>query len=91
MGENGLSAADIAAVTDKNNYGYPYPVYPYGGFGGGFGNSGFGGDSSWIWLILILALFGRIQWKRKRRLWRRFQQRLCLAIKRTKRNYAKYQ
>ena len=38
--------------TDRN-YGYPYPVY-----GGGFGNSGFGGDSSWLWLIIILALFG---------------------------------
>jgi hypothetical protein len=52
MGENGLSAADVAAVTDRN---YPYPVMPYGG---GFGNSGFGGDSSWLWLIIILALFG---------------------------------
>lgn len=51
MGENGLSAADIAAVTDKN---YVYPSMPYGGFG----NSGFGGDSSWLWLIIILALFG---------------------------------
>ena len=55
MGDNGLSAADIAAVTDKN-YGYPYPVYPYGGGFGG--NSGFGADSSWLWLIIILALFG---------------------------------
>ena len=54
MGEN-LSPADISAVvgnTDRN-FGYPYPVY-----GGGFGNSGFGGDGSWIWFILILALFG---------------------------------
>lgn len=51
MGDNGLSAADIAAVTDKN---YVYPSMPYGGFG----NSGFGGDSSWLWLIIILALFG---------------------------------
>ena len=56
MGENGLSAADVAAVTDRNNgFAYPYPVMPYGG---GFGNSGFGGDSSWLWLIIILALFG---------------------------------
>jgi hypothetical protein len=56
MGDN-MSPADVAAVvgnTDRN-YGYPYPVY-----GGGFGNSGFGGDSSWLWLIIILALFGRM-------------------------------
>ena len=56
MGENGLSAADVAAVTDKNNgFAYPYPVMPYGG---GFGNSGFGNGDSWLWLIVILALFG---------------------------------
>jgi len=58
MGDN-LSPADISAVvgnTDRNNFGYPYPVYPYGGgFGGGFGN-GYGGD--WLWIIIILALFG---------------------------------
>ena len=52
MGENGLSAADVAAVTDRN---YPYPVMPYGG---GFGNSGFGSNGDWLWLIVILALFG---------------------------------
>ena len=54
MGDN-MSPADLAAVvgnTDRNN-GYAYPVY-----GGGFGNSGFGGDASWLWLIVILALFG---------------------------------
>ena len=60
MNEN-LSPADISAVvgnTDRNNgFGYAYPVFPYGaGFGGGYGNTGYGGD--WIWLILILALFG---------------------------------
>lgn len=58
MGDN-LSPADIKAVLGDNNNGvaYPYPVYG-GNFGGGFGN-GFGnGDGSWIWLILILALFG---------------------------------
>ena len=55
MGDN-LSPADIKAVVDgNNNNGFAYPVYPYGG---GFGNSGFGGDSSWLWLIIILALFG---------------------------------
>ena len=56
MGDN-LSPADVAAVvgnTDRN-FAYPYPVYN-AGFGGGFG-SGFG-DGSWIWIILILALFG---------------------------------
>jgi len=56
MGDN-MSPADVAAVvgnTDRNNgFAYPYPMY-----GGGFGNSGFGGDSSWLWLIIILALFG---------------------------------
>lgn len=56
MNDN-MSPADVAAVvgnTDRNN-GFAYPVFPYGG---GFGNSGFGGDGSWLWIILILALFG---------------------------------
>ena len=56
MGDN-MSPADVAAVvgnTDRNNgVAYSYPVY-----GGGFGNAGFGGDSGWLWLIIILALFG---------------------------------
>lgn len=56
MGDN-MSPADVAAVvgnTDRNNgAAYSYPVY-----GGGFGNAGFGGDSGWLWLIIILALFG---------------------------------
>ena len=58
MGEN-LSPADISAVvgnTDRN-VGYAYPVFPYGG---GYGNSGFGNGSDWLWVILLLALFGRI-------------------------------
>lgn len=58
MGDN-MSPADVAAVvgnTDRNNgFAYGYPVFPYGG---GYGNSGFGGDGSWLWLIIILALFG---------------------------------
>ena len=56
MGESTApSVADIAAVVD-NNRGYGYPVFPYGG---GYGNSGaFGGDGSWLWVIIILALFG---------------------------------
>ena len=56
MNDN-MSPADVAAVvgnTDRN-YGFGYPVFPYGG---GFGNSGFGTDGGWIWIILILALFG---------------------------------
>ena len=54
MGENGLTAADVRSVVDASNSSYPYPVYMNGG--NGFGNTGFGGD--WVWLILILALFG---------------------------------
>ena len=54
MGENGLTAADVRSVVDASNGSYPYPVYMNGG--NGFGNAGFGGD--WVWLILILALFG---------------------------------
>ena len=58
MNEN-MSPADVAAVvgnTDRNNGFAYYPVFPYGGGFGG--NSGFGGDGSWIWFLLILALFG---------------------------------
>ena len=56
MGDN-MSPSDVRAVVDASNgsngIAYPYPVY-----GGGYGNSGFGGDSSWLWLKIILALFG---------------------------------
>lgn len=56
MGDN-MTPADVAAVvgnTDRN-VAYGYPVFPYGG---GYGNSGFGNGSDWIWVILLLALFG---------------------------------
>lgn len=53
MNDNGLSPADIKAVVGDDRGGYAYPAMPYGGFG-----NGFGGDSSWLWLIIILALFG---------------------------------
>lgn len=57
MGDN-LSPSDVRAVVDASNgsngFAYPYPVYG-GGFGG---NTGFGGDASWLWLIIILVLFG---------------------------------
>lgn len=55
MGDN-MSPADVRSVIDASNgsngFAYPYPMY-----GGGFGNS-FGGDGGWLWLIVILALFG---------------------------------
>ena len=58
MGDN-MSPADVAAVvgnTDRNNgFAYPYPVYGMGG-NGGFGGNGY--NSDWIWIILLLALFG---------------------------------
>lgn len=59
MGENTPSVSDIRAVMDASNgsngFAYPYPVYANNGFGG---NGAFGNGDSWVWLILILALFG---------------------------------
>lgn len=53
MAETGMMA-DIAAVTDNNKgyYPMPYPMF------GGYGNNGFGMDGSWVWVILLFALFG---------------------------------
>ena len=45
MDEKPLSAADVAAVTDRRD-GY--------GYGDGFGMAG----GAWIWVILIFAIFG---------------------------------
>ncbi len=45
MEERPLSAADVAAVTDRRD-GY--------GYGDGFGMAG----GAWIWVILIFAIFG---------------------------------
>ena len=43
-------------LATNNGNGYAYPVYP---MMGGFGNGGFGGyGSDFIWVILLLALFG---------------------------------
>lgn len=47
MTETGLSAADIAAVTDRNGYGY--------GCGNGWGNNGMFG-MEWIFALLILPM-----------------------------------
>lgn len=54
MNENTPSVSDIRAVMDASNgsNAYPYPMYN-NGFGGGFGT-----DGGWLWLIVILALFG---------------------------------
>ena len=59
MESGSMSPADVAAVVDnRGGYGYGYPIMPMMPFGmGGYGN-GFGMDGSWIWVILLLALFG---------------------------------
>ena len=46
---------ELATNNGNNGFAYPYPVYPMmNGGNGGFG--GYGSD--WIWVILLLALFG---------------------------------
>ena len=54
MGDN-MTPADVAAVVGNTDRNYGYPVFPYAG---GYGNNGFGNGSDWIWVILLLALFG---------------------------------
>jgi hypothetical protein len=50
----GIQPTVELATNNGNGSFYPYPVYPMmGGFGG---NAGYGSD--WIWVILLLALFG---------------------------------
>jgi len=44
---------ELATNNGNNGFAYPYPVYPMMG-----GNGGFGYGSDWIWVILLLALFG---------------------------------
>ena len=43
-------------LATNNNNGYAYPVYPMMNAYGN--NGGFGCGSDWIWVILLLALFG---------------------------------
>ena len=54
---NGSGIQPTVELATTNGNGYAYPVMP---FMGGYGNGGFGGygDGSWIWLLLIFALFG---------------------------------
>lgn len=54
---NGGIQPTVELATNNNGNGfYPYPVYP---MMGGYGNGGFGGyGNDFIWVILLLALFG---------------------------------
>ena len=55
-GSQGIQPVVELATNGNNGFAYPYPVMP---MMGGYGNSGFGGyGSDWIWVILLLALFG---------------------------------
>ena len=55
-GSNGIQpVVELATNNNGNGFAYPYPVYPMmNGGNGGFG--GYGND--WVWVILLLALFG---------------------------------
>ena len=53
---NGSIQPTVELATTNGNNGFAYPVMP---MMGGYGNGGFGyGDGSWIWIILLFALFG---------------------------------
>ena len=55
-GNSGIVPTVDLATNNNNGYAYPYPVYP---MMGGYGNGGFGGyGNDFIWVILLLALFG---------------------------------
>jgi len=55
-GSSGIQPTVELATTNGGNGFYPYPVYP---MMGGYGNGGFGGyGSDFIWIIILLALFG---------------------------------
>ena len=55
MNGSGITPTVELATNNGNNGFYPYPIYPMmNGGNGGFG--GYGSD--WIWVILLLALFG---------------------------------
>lgn len=54
-GNSGIQPV-VELATNNGNNGFAYPVMP---FMGGYGNGGFGGyGSDFIWVILLLALFG---------------------------------
>ena len=53
MNGSGIQPTVELATTNGNGFAYPYPVM-YGN-NGGFGGYG---DGSWIWFILLIALFG---------------------------------
>lgn len=57
-GSNGIQpTVELATTNGGNGFAYPYPVYPMmGGFGGG--NCGFSYGSEWIWIVVLIALFG---------------------------------
>jgi hypothetical protein len=55
MNGNGIQpTVELATTNGNNGFAYPYPVYPM--MNGG--NGGFGYGSDWVWVILLLALFG---------------------------------
>ena len=57
MMNGGIQPTVELATNNGNGFAYPYPVMP---MMGGFGGSGFGGGygADWIWIIVLIALFG---------------------------------